>query len=161
MHVWSVATGKEVFNPSNYSGTVTSLAWSPISPSIFASASSDSRVDVWDISKGYIDNPIVPYEEKHAGSVYGVAWSPDGKEIVSVDNEGSLRIWDAATGHDLSIYQEYPKYSNTFVVLSAVGWSSDGKSIAVAHSEYGKNGESIGYYTVIVIKFCRSWCLFQ
>ncbi len=96
-------------------------------------------------------------------SVNGVAWSPDGKEIASVGDGGSLRIWDAATGHDLSVYQDYlhPILSNTNVVLSAVGWSSDGKSIAIGHNEYDQNDGTNHYHTVIVIKFCRSWCLFQ
>jgi WD40 repeat protein len=163
VHVWSVATGKDVFSTPNYSGKVTSLAWSPTALSLIASASSDSRVDVWDISKSYIENPVVPYEEKHAGSIDGVAWSPDGKEIVSGDEEGTLRIWDAATGSDLSIYQDYlhPTLSNTDVVVSAVGWSSDGRSIAIGHSEYGKYGGYNYYHTVKIFTFCRSWCLFQ
>ena len=165
IHVWNTLTGKNIFNPSDYGGKVTSLAWSPTSSTILVSGSSDpsdSQVHIWDTTKGDAENPIITYR-KNAGGVNGIAWSPDGKEIASVGNGGTLRIWDVATGYDFSVYQDYlhSTLSNTDIEVSAVGWSSDGKSIAIGHNEYDKNGGYNYYFTVKVIKFCRSWCLFQ
>lgn len=78
IHVWNATTGKDIFSTPQYSGVVTSLAWSPTDPSLLASASSDSQIDIWDLSKGYNENPIVSHTEQ-AGSVNSVAWSPNGK----------------------------------------------------------------------------------
>lgn len=160
VHVWRVATGKDVFNTPSYSGVITSLAWSPTSPSLIVSASADSQVDVWDISKPYTENPTVPYRE-HTVQVNGVAWSTDGKEIASGDERGNVRVWDAATGNDLSVYQDYPRINNTYVEVTAISWSSDTKSVAIGHSEYARYSGYQYYHTVEMMKFCRSWCLFQ
>src|SRR6266851_1920364 len=51
------------------------------------------------------------------GSVYGVAWSPDGTEIASTNAVGLVQIWDTVTGHTISTYR-----GNFLKVLSLV-WS--------------------------------------
>src|SRR5713226_6506955 len=50
------------------------------------------------------------------GSVYGVAWSPDGTEIASTNAVGLVQIWDTVTGHTISTYRV-----NLLKVLSLVG----------------------------------------
>jgi WD40 repeat protein len=37
----------------------------------------------------------------HTGPVFGVALSPDGKRIASGSDDGTVRVWDAATGKNL------------------------------------------------------------
>ena len=39
------------------------------------------------------------------GSVYRVAWSPDGTEIASTNAVGLVQLWDTATGHVISTYR--------------------------------------------------------
>ncbi len=51
------------------------------------------------------------------GSVYKVAWSPDGTEITSTNAVGLVQIWDTVTGHTISTYR-----GNFLTVLSLV-WS--------------------------------------
>jgi WD40 repeat protein len=49
--------------------------------------------------------------------VLGCAWSPDGQRIVSASADGTLRIWDSATGIELAprIYQlETPHDGSTW-----------------------------------------------
>ena len=36
--------------------------------------------------------------ERHAGSVEGVAFLPDGKQVVSGSSDGTLRVWDVISG---------------------------------------------------------------
>jgi WD40 repeat protein len=121
IHVWNILTGKKIFNPSNYGGKVTSLAWSPISSTLLASSSSDpsdSQVHIWDITKGDTENPMT-YREQ-TGGVNGIAWSPDGKEIASVDNGGTIRIWDAVTDYDLSVYLDFLHSKFNYTDVSVV-----------------------------------------
>jgi WD40 repeat protein len=37
----------------------------------------------------------------HTDTVENAAFSPDGKRIVSASDDGTLRLWDAATGHPI------------------------------------------------------------
>src|SRR5262249_39487180 len=39
---------------------------------------------------------------KHADAVRGLAFSPDGRLLYSTDGEGRLRVWDPATGKDVT-----------------------------------------------------------
>ena len=39
----------------------------------------------------------------HSGSVYSVAYSPDGKHIVSGSCDKSVKIWDAHSGKEVRV----------------------------------------------------------
>ena len=38
----------------------------------------------------------------HSDSVFSVAYSPDGKHIVSGSYDNTVKVWDAATGEEVS-----------------------------------------------------------
>lgn len=62
----------------------------------------------------------------HADWLGALAWSPDGARIVTGDDAGAVRVWDARTGlpvHDLARHDRR---------ISALTWSPDGARIAVA-----------------------------
>ncbi|KIJ91543.1 hypothetical protein K443DRAFT_46865, partial [Laccaria amethystina LaAM-08-1] len=53
--------------------------------------------------------------------VSSVAFSPDGKQILSGSDDKSVRVWDALTGDELNVLK-----GNTGLVRS-VAFSPDGK----------------------------------
>lgn len=64
----------------------------------------------------------------HTGAAIGVAWSPDGKEIASCGDDGTVQVWNARTGQH--IWQaQVSRYA------FAVAWSPDGRRIAGAGSD--------------------------
>ena len=39
----------------------------------------------------------------HSGEVNSVAYSPDGKHIVSGSDDNTVRVWDSQTGKEVSV----------------------------------------------------------
>src|SRR5207249_2015611 len=64
--------------------------------------------------------------EGHAASVYGCAFSPDGKLIVSASADETLKVWDALTGQALRTLEGHADYVN------GCAFSPDGKLIVSA-----------------------------
>ncbi|WP_217357020.1 pentapeptide repeat-containing protein [Dolichospermum sp. UHCC 0299] len=61
---------------------------------------------------------------KALGSVYSVAFSPDGKYLATGDSDGRVQIWNAVTGRELLTLVGH----SHFVV--SLAWSGDGLTLA-------------------------------
>jgi serine/threonine protein kinase len=77
----------------------------------------------------YVDPYRLYAYRGHSGPVFAVAWSPDGRHIVSGSNDNTAQVWDAATGRSVLTYKGH---SNTVL---AVAWSPDGNRIASASAD--------------------------
>ena len=67
----------------------------------------------------------------HSDGVVGMAWSADGKRIVTCSDDDTVQMWDAATGKTLWKYS--PFLTNSYIF--DVAFSPDGKRIAAAGSK--------------------------
>lgn len=54
-------------------------------------------VEVWDFAQHRQRYTLTG----HTGTVYGLAFSPDGQKLASTDGKNDLRVWDVATGQPL------------------------------------------------------------
>jgi len=60
----------------------------------------------------------------HDDTETNLAWSPDGKSIASMSDDGTVRLWDASTG------REVRSFDVDLESLHTVAWSPDGKTLA-------------------------------
>jgi eukaryotic-like serine/threonine-protein kinase len=85
----------------------------------------------------------LPYTYRgHSKRVHSVAWSPDCQRIASASQDGTVQVWDAATGSTLFTYWGHStiKYIHNGQLLASgdvltVAWSPDGKHIASGSSD--------------------------
>jgi WD40 repeat protein/serine/threonine protein kinase len=65
----------------------------------------------------------------HTASVLGVAYSPDGRRLASAAKDGTVKVWDAATGEALRTLQAHTGEARS------VAFSPDGRRVASAGSD--------------------------
>jgi len=70
-------------------------------------------------------------EDGHADWVVTVAFSPDGKTILSGSHDGTLIFWDVATGKQSRSIEDHRLHGRPFEIVS-VAFSPDGKTVASA-----------------------------
>ncbi|CZR52554.1 related to WD40-repeat protein (notchless protein) [Phialocephala subalpina] len=61
--------------------------------------------------------------EGHSSSVTSVAFSPNGKQVVSSSGDNTIRLWDAATGAALQTLEGHSSW------ISSVAFSPNGKQV--------------------------------
>ncbi len=67
----------------------------------------------------------------HDGTVNALAFSPDGRALASAGNEGTVIVWELATGKKLHVFEVHPDTAERFERgVRAVAFSRDGKTLA-------------------------------
>jgi WD40 repeat protein/serine/threonine protein kinase len=120
-------------HPRNYPPPVRSLAFSPDSQRL-ASAGVEA-IRIWNLDTGTPERPLVGGAPFNA-----VAWSPDGRQLVSGGNDGRVRIWNVRQGTQAVILGDTPSAkrrarSGAGSPILAVAWSPDGRRIAAGSTD--------------------------
>jgi WD40 repeat protein/serine/threonine protein kinase len=134
VRVWDAETGEELYSLKGHAHQVQSVAFSP-DGSRLASASRDGTLKVWDATTsqearavpggilspdgkhlaGSVGNEVKVWDTQtgretltltgHMGRVQSVAFSPDGRRLVSAAADRTVKLWDAQTGQELRTFK--------------------------------------------------------
>ena len=99
---------------------VLAVAYSPSGNILASSGSSDGTIQLWDVVIGSHIRTL----KGHTDTVKALAFSPDGKILVSGSSDDTLRKWDTNTG---STVHQLAGHTND---ITTVAFSRDGKMIA-------------------------------
>jgi WD40 repeat protein len=135
VRVWDAATGRQMLSLNGHTGHVNSLTFSPDGKRIVTGGRGQvqvlgkalfGEVRVWDAQTGE-----QTFEMRgHMGTVSGVAFSPDGKRIVSASHDKTVRVWDARTGKQMLVLTGHAD------IVTSVAFSPDGKRIVSASRDH-------------------------
>jgi WD40 repeat protein len=127
--LWDVATGRTIrVLEGGHKGAVMAVSFSPDAGGSgrgrLATAGLDRTVRLWDVASGRLLAPVLT----HPHPVHDVAFSPDGRYLVSAGGGGMVLVWDADTatvveslrGHEDLV--EQARFSPDGRRLATAGW---------------------------------------
>jgi WD40 repeat protein/tetratricopeptide (TPR) repeat protein/energy-coupling factor transporter ATP-binding protein EcfA2 len=134
LKVWEVATRRLIRRLSGHTGYCVSLDFSQDGARL-ASGSRDGTAIIWSTETWKATqtlrnpDPGSIYSQAGVGVVDDVAFSPDGKTLAMASREGSVLLWDVATGKLLDTLKGHSS------AVSAVVFSPDGRTLATGGSD--------------------------
>ncbi len=136
LRFWDMATGRlqrTLVGPSNFC----SVTFAPDGRTV-AAGTADSEIGVRDEGVRLYDaatgreTAVLPCPNRW---VSGVAFTPDGRSLVSLNHYGPVRLWDVATSQQRAVYGPKMWYPRRLAL------SPDGKTVALGgHIGYGEYG---------------------
>jgi len=135
VRIWNMETGKQESVLIGHQGPVNHLAFSLDGKRIATSSGyferdegleGDKTARVWDAETG----EQLAVLRGHEGSVSTVAFSPDGRRVLTSSLDDTARVWDTATGKEI-----FKLEGHSDDILRAT-YSPDGKYVATASTDY-------------------------
>jgi serine/threonine protein kinase/WD40 repeat protein/tetratricopeptide (TPR) repeat protein len=94
--LWDFRTGK-MDRMFTLTGSVGVVAWHAERKLLATADGQNDAIQVWNTSTGQLQSEL----KGHQAQVWGVAFDPAGDVLVSYGHDGTIRLWDPRTGHQL------------------------------------------------------------
>lgn len=109
--LWDVATGQRLDTLSESTKPLHAIAFSPDGKAV-AAAGVDNRIRAWSVSADAREgtNPIRYSAFAHEGTILRLAWSADGKTLLSSADDRTVKLFAAADGAQKRVLEAQPDW---------------------------------------------------
>ena len=134
LQIHNANTGQAMITYNQSDTAMFYVDWSPDGKSI-ASVGEDNTVRVWKANNGqniFTYKPPGKLGDAFRGifnSIDSISWSPDSSQIASSSEDGTVQVWNAFTGDNITTYRGHITNDVPYPVLR-VAWSPIGDRIA-------------------------------
>lgn len=122
IRLWNTETGLEIKSLSPSDGVVNlkySLAFSPDGKIIASAENVPAEIKLWSVETG----EVIKVLTGHKSPVKSVAFSPDGRTLVSGSHDRTLKLWDIHSGQEILSLRHIKQ-------VETVAFSPNGKVLA-------------------------------
>lgn len=124
---WDIETGEVIDtfqeNVGKRIGWIYSVAFSPKQNHAFLSGSYDNELKLWNSKTGSQINTFAGHQDW----IYLITSSPNGNQVASVSEDGTITVWDAQTGKETRSFKETGIWTTAF--------SHDGNQIVIGNDQ--------------------------
>ncbi len=141
VRLWDVATGQERA-VLKHQERVRAIAFSADSQTLATGTASQAGIEgaperasvdclkLWDVATGQERASL----KGHLGDIRGLSFAPDGKTLASGSGDGTVKLWNLASGRPRLTIQEDPRW---VISISSVAFSPDGQTLAAGSDAEG------------------------
>jgi RNA polymerase sigma factor (sigma-70 family) len=124
--LWDVESGKELAASPSQKGWVEGMAFSADGKTLasagFGLTRLGSRIHLWDVAS-MKELRVTPTLPSPFSSSFQLAFSPDGRTLVSRGHEAHVRLFDVASGQERTLPEGPPR------AIHSLAWSPDAKLV--------------------------------
>ena len=116
--IWSVETGQRLATLGQSLKELYAVAFSPDGNQV-AAAGVDNRIRVWrraDSADAQEPYPLLHARFAHEGPIVALVYSLDGKTLVSSAEDGTVKLWNAATMKERHLLETQPDWPTALAV---------------------------------------------
>ena len=119
--IWSVETGQRLYTLSDPQDGINAIALDPTGH-LLAAGGLDKSIRIWSLGEksGKLEASLIAHED----AILRLAWSPDGKYLISSSADRTVRVFQASDLTEVHSYKE-PDW------VYGLQWSPDGKAFAI------------------------------
>jgi WD40 repeat protein/serine/threonine protein kinase len=148
LELWDIKTGRFI-GRSSQERSAMSVAFSPDGKSL-ATGNFDGALKLWDtatlnVMKNLAGHPLAPGSSPLATRIEAIAFSPNGKVLVTGDHDNLVKVWDFETGKEIATLQAYPPNRAGYEDggIKSIAFAPDGTVLATVGGYRGHVANSV------------------